>query len=391
MGKVLHLIPDEKITSDVINNFDRVSQDNMYFILGDKNNRKYLFKDEENIIWGNENYINNYKVSSDVTGVIIHGLNYSFAKFILSLSKRIKIAWYAWGFDIYLLPKISKHIYGKHTRRFLIEHETFYTINQLIKNNPFLRSLYFKFIKKKDDHYKLYELAHSRIDYLCTYIKEDFDVFQKFYPNKNIKFLNTGYFSIGQYLGKSEDELNTDELSDLGNNILIGNSNSVENNHLDVFYALDSYKRNNSNLIVPLNYGTNENYKNFILSKGEECFNNDFHPLLSFMNKGEYFTLLSTCNTGIFYHFRQQAMGNIIALLFLGLRIYLSNKNPVYSYLKRNNITVFDFDTEFEKFGNAQLSKDIVKNNRLRLMEMFNNDLIIRESKEVIKTLTNES
>src|SRR5690606_34405210 len=105
----------------------------------------------------------------------------------------------------------------------------------------------------------------------------------------------------------------------------------------------------------------------------------------------EYFTLLSTCNTGIFYHFRQQAMGNIIALLFLGLRIYLSNKNPVYPYLKRNNITVFDFDTEFEKFGNAQLSKDIVKNNRLRLMEMFNNDLIIRESKEVIKTLTNES
>lgn len=387
MGNILHLIPDEKITDDIISNFDEISDDNIFLILGDKKNKKYTQITKSNIIWVTELELKEYYIPDDLMGLVVHGLNSSFAEIILRIRPAIKIAWYVWGYDVYHLPKINDLLYAKLTLKYLKNQELRYFLNLRIKKNSFIRKLYFKLISKDVDTYDLYEKAHKRINYFCTYIIDDYKFFKKYYPNK-INYLETGYFSINQYL----NNINNLSYDKNRKSILIGNSNSIENNHLDIFYKLKNFNELffEKALITPLNYGSNNNYKNVVIEEGVKLFGNSFYPLLEFMKKEEYIELLKTCSCAIFYHYRQQAMGNIFALLYLGCRIYLSNLNPAYNYLKRIGIIVFDFDNDFDRYKNSQLEDNFVLQNQKILKNLFSEDAIRLQTQRVIKHLRDE-
>ena len=82
MSKILHLIPDEKFTNDVITNFDLVTDNNVYLIFGDRFKNKFNVKVGNNVIWLNESELSQYQIPLDVIALIVHGLNYNFSKFI---------------------------------------------------------------------------------------------------------------------------------------------------------------------------------------------------------------------------------------------------------------------------------------------------------------------
>lgn len=370
MGKILHLITDEKFTDNVIENFESVYNNNVFFILKDENSKPLCKTKNFNIIIGTEKLFSVENVDSEVNAVVVHGLNYIFSKLILQLDSKIKVAWFAWGFDVYKLPKFINRLYGPLTLDYLNQYDSKFRVTNKIKKHRFLRSLYYKYIKKSDDFYSIYEKAHKKIDFFCSYIKEDFDLFIKYYPNKLI-YQEIGYFTIKQYLSGQIDL----KITSTASNVLIGNSNTTENNHLDVFDFL--YKQDFKKiLIVPLSYGVDNNYKTVTVEKGKVLFGENFVPLLDFMDREAYLTMLSNCSIAIFYHFRQQAMGNILALLYMGVRVYLSEKNPVYHYLKRIGIVVFNLDTDFVVYTNTILeSKDKELNCKI-LDGLFNENLI---------------
>ncbi len=381
MAKILHLIPDEKVTDNVIENFEKVFNDNVFFVLRNNENRKHCTTVGENVIFGHEQLFVKENVNQDVTGIVVHGLHYIFAKLILDVDKNITIAWFAWGYDVYSLPKIHEKLYARETFTYLKNSDGKFTSINMIKKHRIIRSLYYKYINKTDDYYSVYELAHKRIDYFCTYIKEDYELFQNYYPNK-LKYIEIVYFSIGQYLvGQSNLRV-----SSTAKNILVGNSNSVKNNHLDVFKTL---KENNfkGKVIVPLSYGNDTKYQTMIIEKGRKLLNDKFLPLLDFMQRDEYLKLVSECSVAIFYHYRQQAMGNILALLYMGARIYLSKINPVYHYLKRIGIIVFDFDKDFVIYSNTILEQDSQDINRKVLDTLFNEELLFLQYIDLVNKL----
>jgi len=383
MAKILHLIPDEKVTDNVIENFEKVFNDNVFFVLGDKNNIKYCQSTGQNIVFGSEVLFTKENIDSDVVGIIVHGLNHIFTKMILSVDQKIKVAWFAWGFDIYFLPKLSDSLYAPETYSLLTKRSNTFSIIQRIKKNNFLRGLYYKLVVGGEDYYANYEKAHQRINFFCTYIKEDYERFASKYQT-SADFLDIGYFSIDQYLaGQEELSVKPDAI-----NILIGNSNSAECNHLDVFSILRGNKDcRNAKLIVPLNYGKDNQYKNSVLNQGSLDFGSNFSPLLDFMERAKYFELLSGCSTAIFYHYRQQAMGNIIAFLYMGGRVYLSSKNPVFHYFKRIGVSVFDLDTEFAVYKNEVLDESIAQKNKTILEQYFSANVILKQSKNLVEQL----
>lgn len=386
MAKILHLIPDEKVTDNVIENFEEIFNDNIFYVLGDENNRKYCKSKGDNIIFRNEDFFVRENISNEVKGVIIHGLNYIFAKMILGLNHNVKVAWFAWGYDIYFLPKISKGLYNAATYEYLCSRDSKFELINRVKNNALFRFLYYKLVKGGEDYYTIYEKAHKRIDFFCTYIKEDYDLFISRY-NTSASFLDVGYFSIKQYLAGQESlKIKTD-----AQNILIGNSNSLECNHLDVFEILNINKplSNGSKWIVPLNYGNDFSYREQVVEKGIELCGDKFVPLVEFMERQDYFNLLRSCSIAIFYHNRQQAMGNIIAFLYMGGRVYLSKKNPVYKYLNRIGIKVFDLDSEFKLYGVSKLEDNYVLINREILEKYFDKHVIYEQNKKLVEKLTN--
>ena len=122
------------------------------------------------------------------------------------------------------------------------------------------------------------------------------------------------------------------------------------------------------------------------IKSGEKYFNSNFYPLLDFMPRDEYFELLSNSSTAIFYHYRQQAMGNIIALLYMGARVYFSRKSPVYAYCKRVGLNIYNFDSEFNIYKNSVLEKEKADENRYILFKIFNQEQVI----ETINSLVDE-
>jgi len=105
-------------------------------------------------------------------------------------------------------------------------------------------------------------------------------------------------------------------------NILLGNSATPTNCHIDALEKLAHLKDSNIRIYTPLSYGSDA-YADMITQKGKEIFGDKFIPMRDFMPAEEYFKLLGSIDAAVMAHDRQQAMGNIVPLLYAGKRVYL--------------------------------------------------------------------
>jgi dTDP-N-acetylfucosamine:lipid II N-acetylfucosaminyltransferase len=382
---ILHFLLDEKIAEQIISNFEGISSDNKYLVfVKEKEKFKHIKNSHQNILifkYEKEN-INGIVEKLKPTGIVLHAYHLEFAKILLELKYELKIAWVAWGFDIYGLPKIKQNIYAPLTDKFLSRKEAFLFFKRKLLANNLLRTIFFLFTKEQD-RYSIVFKSLKKVNYFSTYLEEDYIYFSKYYPN-NLRFVNCTFTSIDQYLAGNEDVYNQVEAT----NIIIGNSNTPESNHLDVIDKLKHKKLASSKVFVPLSYGQNDAYRKTVIKEGESCFGDRFEPLLIFMERQQYLNILMSCSVGIFYHYRQQAMGNIIAMLYLGARVYMYAKSPVYLYLKRNQINVFDFDTDFDIYNIKKLPQTEVVANRKILETLFNKDKVNNDLSNLIKLLS---
>jgi dTDP-N-acetylfucosamine:lipid II N-acetylfucosaminyltransferase len=382
---ILHFIRDEKITDQIIENFG-AAENSVFLVFLDSNHDsyKYLTKINSKVVdyKGDFEFIDSLITTTNINAILVHGLHPVFFDVILRIPRRIKIAWYVWGFDVYGLPKIKPHIYAPQTNKFLAKQNRFISVERFIKRSPILRKIFYEKIKGSIDYFGKLDKVISRIDYFVSYIKEDYLEFSKFYSH-GLSFQHCSLCTIDQYLA------GTDFIIDKNaSNILIGNSNSPECNHLDVFSILNTQQRDSKSLVyVPLSYGNNDSYKKNVIESGYKLLSSGFTPLLDFMSRPEYVTLLKSCSVGIFYHFRQQAMGNIIAMLYLGCRIYLAESNPLYKYFVRNKITVFELKQDFPLYGNSTLEDQIVFQNRGRLSKLFGKREVATEIEQLYQLL----
>ena len=69
-------------------------------------------------------------------------------------------------------------------------------------------------------------------------------------------------------------------------------------------------------------------------------------PLVYYMPRSEYNTVLLSCSTMVQPHYRPQAQGNIITGLWLGMCVYLSEKSFAYQYFKRIGIQVYSIERD---------------------------------------------
>lgn len=368
---IIHLMYDEKFCDTTITNFEKVNKGkNRYIIFRTSTAIPYTY------ITLTE-YVTDFSIHEDdlneiingythVSGIIMHSLSTDFARCLRKITKDIDLCWMVWGYDLYSLPEIRPTLYAPHTLRYLFLTMPLTLVNIWVRKNEFIRSIYYLLLRK-DDPYKLQNIIHRKIKYFTSYIREDFDIFKKYYPNTACEFIDSTFFDINQYV---TDEFINSKVN--GNNILIGNSNSYESNHLDVLDFLSKITEvGNRNIYVPLSYGEDIKYRDTIIKSGKKKWPKSFKPQLKFIPRNEYVEILLSCGTGIFYHYRQQAMGNIIAMLWLGARIYMSDKNPAYNFLKRIGLHVFILESNFHIYKFTPLNDSEIETNRKILWDKF--------------------
>jgi dTDP-N-acetylfucosamine:lipid II N-acetylfucosaminyltransferase len=68
----------------------------------------------------------------------------------------------------------------------------------------------------------------------------------------------------------------------------------------------------------------------------------------TFLPLTEYNKIIRSCGIVIMNHHRQQAVGNILASILLGSKVYLSEKNTILQYLRGIGIFVFSIERDLK-------------------------------------------
>ena len=61
---------------------------------------------------------------------------------------------------------------------------------------------------------------------------------------------------------------------------------------------------------------------------------------MDFMPVQDYVAIIRKCGFVIMNHVRQQAVGNIVIMLYLGARVFVRQENPVYAFFKNSGVVI---------------------------------------------------
>jgi dTDP-N-acetylfucosamine:lipid II N-acetylfucosaminyltransferase len=177
-----------------------------------------------------------------------------------------------------------------------------------------------------------------------------------------------------------------------GDDILVGNSATAENNHAEVFdligAAADLADRK---IIVPLSYG-DEWYKEKIIDIGRRKLGGRFVPLTDFLPKEEYIPLLRSCGHVFMNHLRQQALGTICIMMLQGSRIYLNPRNPLYRWFSSKGAAVSSVqelaDNPIERRGRLRpLAEDLRQQNIDVVKNHWGREIQREKTRRLVETL----
>jgi hypothetical protein len=106
----------------------------------------------------------------------------------------------------------------------------------------------------------------------------------------------------------------------------------------------------------------------------------------------KYYSFLDEHPTAVFLHHRQQALGNILYMLYIGAKVYLSRTNIILQWFLQNRVKVFIFEDDFVtdlKSGKMVLEESVAMENRKQvrtLLEHQNNLSTIHQLEQLIQS-----
>ena len=300
----------------------------------------------------------------------------------------VKIYWIIWGLDLYnnLLEPAGFKIYDINSLSIAGLHPSvgnfFAFVGRL--NRKFSANIIVRFVQKY-------------VDYIVTDTTEnDYDYLVKYYPSLAGKPRKDFFYYpldvvLGEDLHKSLLKSDNEVIDNGGvcggacggacggnggGNIIIGNSGSASNNHLYAMSKIADLNLGARKIYVPLSYSCIKRYVRCVLYGGRKLFGNRFCPLLDFMPLQEYNKLQMSISVALYGNWRQEAVGNILVFLFMGTKVFLSRRNPVYEWALFHGLKVFELEgitqeqldtplTASEKISNREIVKNSFTKERL--------------------------
>ncbi|HRP33262.1 MAG TPA: TDP-N-acetylfucosamine:lipid II N-acetylfucosaminyltransferase [Agriterribacter sp.] len=346
--KILHILNDDKFIDRHISNIQKGDFQNTFVYLKEEftytGSSLQLLKHVKPYSLAFDDLINdcqNYHV------LILYYLSKDKADIVNKLKKKKPIIiWSFYGGDLYSLPEIKTGLFSPGTLNVL---------NISTKKTPFLYIKDFlcplyKIFSKNSASIAAIRKAISRIDYFAWYNKEEYEFLNERFKNKLPVFLKSSIATPFNLIHGTSEKLGS---------ILIGNSASPYNNHIDIIQELD--KLNYSGKItIPFSYGS----QHYITRIKELVKSSKLHIsfLESFFPYQDYISLMNEHTCAIFNSYRQMALGNIFIALKCGVKVYLSSKNPSYQWLKKKGFFIYSIENDLTRH---------VKENNLRLSEEY--------------------
>lgn len=368
---ILHVLFDDKFGDYVYEQFSQYDSICKIVLLACSNEPvRYVTKCDSSdvIIWDSDSYSLLIQSLGSYDAIVMHGL-FSQCQYeiVRNMPQNVKLAWVVWGAEIYSRKEVFLRILSPVTK-------IFYKLHRF-RNYLFSRNI--------DDSTIVPIDVLKRVDYALESSEEVFNDAKQYIGNSKLKFLDYSYYSLNSLIGE-----HLLDRSVYGKNILVGNSASVEGNHLDLFLRL---KKNrsiiNQKIYVPVSYGEPW-VKNLVCKVGTFFWGAAFTPLREFLPRYEYNKVICSCSIVIMNHYRPNALGNILTALWVGCCVFVSNKNPQTKYLKRIGLHIFSIEDDLVNFDfDYLLPLEIVEDNRNIIKRIFGKEKNDIDVKNIIEVL----
>lgn len=372
---ILHLVPDDKFIDMAFFAFERVaSGGNDFVMIGKSRNLKYIKHAPIKFVPLIEVLSGKFaKGMARYDFVVIHWLD-GLAKYIVRTApENTKFVWIGWGGDYYCY--LQKNLYLPMTEKIVANlHNTIPKSNFKGRVKEYIKNkVIFRAIKDIGDVCK-------NIKYFAPVLREDYHLLaDELECFKRLQYVDWNY-------GTLEDHFVGDQaISVNGGNILIGNSATPENNHLEAFHLIKDLDLHGRQIICPLSYGNYE-YAKAVIDAGKRLFGSKFMPLTDFVHIDAYRELLSGCSIVIMNHLRQQALGNIVIMMHVGAKIFLNQNNPVYAFFRNRGAVIFTTNELGSASINHSLTDHEISKNRAILKAHWSREVILRKTRDLIRT-----
>lgn len=390
--RFLHVIPDEKFIDDAYAIFEEAAPGSHdYLLLSDHSPLRYI-RDFRPVQLSTLQALRMRvpDVLPDYEAVFVHFLNPAARQLIAAAPKHTCFVWIGWGADYYHLIRNRERLLLPETRRCLAgiaRRRTPWDIPE--KGMRFLYRVLQHPLRAAVQMKSLWRVRGvgagqpgelrllNRISYFAPVLREDYDSIVCANPGFQPQFLQWNYWTAGMgALGDPSVE------SARPRNILLGNSATPENNHIEVMRLIEGVVGNDRKIICPLSYGMPA-YASIIEHEGERMFGSAFVPVRDFMDSTKYAELLQSCSVAAMNHLRQQALGNIIMMLWMGSRVFLSHENPINKAMASIGVNVYDIRTLRDYLRQDECnapSPDCLADIRERLTHRFGREAAMRNT-----------
>lgn len=368
MGKkIIHIAPDEKFIDAAYRIYEKAFPgENLFLIIKERDELlEYISKSTGYVIIDPKTNLQNQveRYVTEAVLVVFHGMNEQQAIIATQLGEQYVKVWTVFGYEVYGNHKVKDlNILGPLTTvRFQKRFSGFKDSFRI----PYSRLFR---LKKHPDEIVL--KAFKAMDYIGLLYFEEVEYYKKLGILSNqTEWVNFTYYPLGPVVKKDSEMISK-------NDILVGNSAFPSGNHLEVFDILRNKALGQRKLIVPLSYGRVK-YRNYIVEKGLKIFKDKFQPLIEFLPLTEYQQLIQSCGIVVMNNYRQQAVGNILDMLYRGARVFLTKRNTFYHYLKRIGCYVYTVEDDLveSKLSILEIEKQL-HNREVLSRELSMNNIV---------------
>ena len=385
--KIIHIASDEKFINSAYSQFEEIYPgENLFYLLVKETSAplKYVEKKERMVVVTND-MATLKKLPAKFSGadlICFHGLSYYSSIVLNRTPLEHKVLWILWGMEVHNNPLLfpQRRNIGEETYRAYVKKSYLEKLKYLVKNR--FRGILYRIRNQTASPNAEVVKAIQRANYCGIMYKEEFEFVQR-EVNPNIKHIKFCYYPIEKMLGNPEHYVNN-------NHILLGNSGSVTNNHLEAFALLKRFDLTGIKVYTPLSYG-DKNYIAKTVMAGETSLKGHFLPLVHFMPLHDYNNYIRQCGIVIMNHHRQQAVGNVLVMLWMGAKIYLNESNTLYLFLKRIGAHVFSISQDLNNNNPKALhllTQEQQLQNRRLLKHYVGQDVILKELKIQLDQIT---
>lgn len=365
--QIIHIASDYP---QVKNIFPFIESDDNYhylFYLSDK--ERVENRNNFSIYYVTEAYFQTEKfkqIYRESSLVIIHDLTKRKIRFLNKLNKRQTWIWIMWGNDYYtLFPQLYKNKLKKYTLLACLFTLKITPIKNTIKGN--IQSFGKTKVQCEDQN-----LA-ARFDFYANNFLGYADLFKAIKVAKDRR-LPSIYYSFDK----------SKSLNPEGRNILLGNSASVTQNHID--FLIQNRKtllKQSNKVICPISYGS-KRYAKTVELIGKMLLPNRIEFIKDYIDYEMFIENLRSCSYAVFNNQRAQAMGTVLLCFKMGMKVFLPKDSAMYSYFKSIGLEFFPI-SNFTPEIQDPLNEALILKNQSIVDDIFGTTSIQDNFKQIIQ------